>query len=210
MKRVLACIMCGCMLEEEDRDIGTCARCRLDSRPSSQQKKDPGQSFFDPDLLRKKKSSEPSRENPPAAVPLPPQAPRKMKILVIDDEPILVKFLSKRLESQGYLVISASDGQEGYEKIKSEKPDLILSDILMPRMTGYDLLHKLKKETDGSEHIPVLIMTAKGSMKEFFTDWEIHSFMTKPIDPVELLAKIKNLLELAEKVRNSKKPKKKT
>ena len=113
MKRVLACIMCGCMLEEEDRDIGTCARCRLDSRPSSQQKKDPGQSFFDPDLLRKKKSSEPSRENPPAAVPLPPQAPRKMKILVIDDEPILVKFLSKRLESQGYLVISASDGQEG-------------------------------------------------------------------------------------------------
>ncbi len=208
MKRVLACIMCGCMLEEEERDIGTCSRCRVDSRPASEQKADPGQSVFDPSLLKKKKPAAPAQESvpPPAA---PPKPPRKIKILVIDDEPVLVKFLTKRLESQGYEVISACDGQEGFEKIKSEKPDLILSDILMPRMTGYDLLQKLKKETDGTEHIPVLIMTAKGSMREFFSDWEIHSFMTKPMDPVELLSKIKNLLELAEQVRAAKKPKKK-
>lgn len=207
MKRVLACIMCGNMLEEEDRDRGTCPRCRVSKEPARETSGD----IFDPANLRKKKGLPPLPAKPveaPASAPAP-LPPRKPKILVIDDEPILIKLLSKRLESQGFEVLTAADGQEGFEKTLKERPDLIVSDVMMPRMTGYDLLHKLHKQTDGTEHIPILIMSAKGGMKDFFGDWEIHTFITKPVDPVELIAKIKDLLATAEKVRMRKTGKKK-
>lgn len=210
MRRVLACIMCGNMLEEEDRDIGTCPRCRVSKEPP---KEDASGDVFAPANLRKKKAAASAPMSEMLAPPAPAAAPvpaRKPRILIIDDEPILLKFLGKRLESQGYDILTAFDGQEGFEKTLKEKPDLIISDVMMPRMTGYDLLHKLQKQTDGTEHIPILIMSAKGAMKEFFGDWEIHGFITKPIDPVELIAKIKDLLTTAEKVRLRKTGKKKT
>lgn len=210
MRRVLACIMCGNMLEEEDRDIGTCPRCRVSKEPV---KEESSGDVFAPANLKKKKAPAapaPVSEKPAAPAPLAVPVPaRKPRILIIDDEPILLKFLGKRLESQGYDVLTALDGQEGFEKTLKEKPDLIISDVMMPRMTGYDLLHKLHKQTDGTEHIPILIMSAKGAMKEFFGDWEIHAFITKPIDPVELISKIKDLLATAEKVRLKKTGKKK-
>lgn len=210
MKRVLACIMCGCMLEEEDRDAGTCPRCRL-AKEGGAPRASSG-SVFDPGNLRSSKKAQTPPVSAPGSVPASeaaPVPPRKPRILVVDDEPVLLKFLCSRLVSQGFETLTAADGQEAFEKAVREKPDLILTDVLMPRMTGYDLLHKLQKQTDGSEHIPVLVMTAKGAMKEFFGDWEIHGFMTKPIDPVELIAKIKELIAIAERVRAKKKGKKK-
>ena len=144
----------------------------------------------------------PASSAPAPAAPAAAQVSHK--VLIIDDEPLLLKLLSKRLESAGYKVVIAGDGAEGYEKIKSEKPDLVLSDLLMPQLTGYDLIKKIRKETDGSQFTPVLIMTAKGSMKEFFEGWEIDDFITKPIDPEKLLSRIRELIHTADLLRKKK------
>lgn len=178
-----ACVSCGCMLEGDEVYMGFCVRCRP----------------------REKKTRRPSGV-PKAAAPAPAlssEPAKKKTILIIDDEPLLRKLLKKRLESAGYAVETASDGEEGYRKIKSRRPDIVISDVLMPKMTGYDLLKKIKKETDGTQHIPVLIMSAKGGMENFFSEWEIHSYLKKPIDPAELLNKVAELLKLARQKRRA-------
>lgn len=120
---------------------------------------------------------------------------RKKRILVIDDEPMIVKMLVNRLQTQGYDVLTAQDGEEGYQKIKQERPDLIISDILMPKMSGYNLVEKLAVETDGTEKIPVIIITARGQMKELFNVWHYRYFLEKPFEPDMLLGKVKEILD---------------
>lgn len=152
-----------------------------------------------------KEEKDPQKKQEPAGqggekagqAPAQPAAAGSETVLVIDDDPSIVKLLKSRLEHHGYYVLTAEDGEQGYEVIKSKRPDLIISDILMPKMTGYDLLQKLKKETDGTQNIPVLILTAKGSMKDFFSKWEIHAFMVKPVAAEDLIAKIEELLRVA-------------
>lgn len=165
------CIMCGCLLEEIDLSYRICARCRVHHEQDK--------------VVRETLEEKPQ-----------PSAAEKIKatILLIDDEPNILKMIGSRLRSNGYHVITASDGTEGFDMIKEEHPDLIITDILMPKMTGYDLLQLLKKQTDGTEEIPVIVMTARGSMKSFFSDWEIHAFLEKPIDSVKLLELISHLL----------------
>ncbi|HTL47880.1 MAG TPA: response regulator [Verrucomicrobiae bacterium] len=201
MKRVLACLSCGSMLDREEQERGYCGRCHIPKsgappKPPAAPSRAAKPAAPKSEALRKLPAS-----SPPASPP--PQAPKK--ILIIDDEPIIVKLLSSRLQTHGYQVLTAFDGEEGYLMIKTKKPDLILSDILMPKMTGYDLVQRLKKEKDGTEKIPVLIMTAKPSMKDFFSDWEIHSFIAKPLVPEELMKKIADLLEAAELMKRKQK-----
>jgi len=80
------------------------------------------------------------------------------KVLVVDDDPNTVRFLSVALEENGYEAIGAADGKEGFDKILSEKPDLILLDIMMPRRTGFTLFKQMKK-TEGMENVPVIMLT---------------------------------------------------
>jgi len=194
MARIKACIHCGDMLEEDELPRGTCNRCERLLHPEGQT----------PAPARPKKSSggrrktavrRPTAAEPPPAAPAEPPVPKT--ILIIDDERLIVKFLTKRLEVNGYKVIAAFDGQEGFDMIQSQKPDLVLSDNLMPAMTGYDLVKKLRKQTNGTEHTPVIIMTAKPSMKSFFSDREIGAFIAKPIVPEDLLGHIAELLRKA-------------
>ena len=103
------------------------------------------------------------------------------KILIVDDEPHLLTLMESRFVSSGYEVATASDGREGLEKAKSEKPDLIILDILMPEMTGYEFMQKFKQDKEIRD-IPVIIASAKGSMKDFFSSWEVFSFIPKPFD----------------------------
>lgn len=174
MKRFKACISCGCMLEGEDEiNRGTCERCDLDRTHA---RKTPA-------------------AVPVVPVPVPAPAGPKKKILLIDDEPLIVKFLTKRLEVNGYEVIVAFDGLQGFAKLKSDNPDLILADILMPNMTGYDLVQKIRRETDGTQKTPIIIMTAKPSMKSFFDEWEIEGFVSKPIVAEELMKQITEILK---------------
>ncbi len=114
---------------------------------------------------------------------------RKRKILVVDDEPDIVRMIRARLEAHNYDVAEAFDGMEALTKVESERPDLILLDILMPRMDGSTFLHEMKLR-GWIGKIPVIVLTAKASMKEFFLVHEVANFMVKPFNSRDLLAEI--------------------
>src|SRR3989338_1841917 len=100
------------------------------------------------------------------------------KILVIDDEPEMTELLKSRLESQSYEIITAHDGEEGLEKARYEKPDLIILDVLMPKMDGYTFVRELKVE-EATKGIPVIVLTAKRRMQDLFKLEGIHDYILK-------------------------------
>jgi DNA-binding response OmpR family regulator len=118
------------------------------------------------------------------------------KILVVDDEPDVASLLTLMLKSQGYTVINAVDGQEALEKARGEAPDLILLDVMLPRMDGYKVARMLKFDENYS-HIPIIMLTAKIQERDKATGLEmgVNDYMTKPFDTAVLLAKIKERLE---------------
>ncbi len=117
------------------------------------------------------------------------------KILVIDDEKEIVQLLKNRLENSGYQVVAAKDGLEGLERIAKEKPDLILLDNLMPRMTGYEMVQKLRDEAMPAEfrNIPVIVITAKPNMRSLFEGY-VEFSLPKPVEAQDLLEGIARIL----------------
>ena len=117
------------------------------------------------------------------------------KILVVDDEPDVASLLTLMLKSQGYTVINAVDGQEALEKARGESPDLILLDVMLPRMDGYKVARMLKFDENYS-HIPIIMLTAKIQERDKATGLEmgVNDYLTKPFDTAVLLAKIKERL----------------
>lgn len=192
------CSSCGTVLQRDEIYTGVCMQCRLEKDEKAKKTAaNPGARPEAPKETPRPAAAAPAQtgsapEAKPAAKPAGTET-----ILVIDDDPYILKVLESRLQASGYRVLTCEDGEAGYKMIKDKRPDLVVSDILMPRMTGYDLIQKLKKETDGTQLIPVLILTAKESMKSFFSGWEIHGFMVKPVKSEELLEKIESLLRTA-------------
>ena len=82
------------------------------------------------------------------------------KILVCDDERHIVRLIQVNLERQGYTVTTAFDGKEGLEKIRTEKPDLVVLDVMMPYMDGFEVLKTIRREPE-TENLPVIMLTAK-------------------------------------------------
>lgn len=117
------------------------------------------------------------------------------KIFIIDDEMDLVETLSFRLKASGYDVDSASNGKTGLEKIEVEKPDLILLDLMMPGIDGYEVCKRLKDNKD-LKKIPVIMLTAKGqdSDVDLGKSMGADDYITKPFEASELMEKIKNFL----------------
>ncbi len=119
------------------------------------------------------------------------------RILIIDDEEDLVKTIKSRLETAGYEVLTAYDGRDGFEKACSEKPDLIILDLVLPGMDGYRVCNTLKGD-NRYKKIPIIILTVRGKdldlekivAKEFGAD----AYLTKPVEPRILLSKIRELL----------------
>jgi PAS domain S-box-containing protein len=114
--------------------------------------------------------------------------PQGLKVLIADDSPVVAKVLSSILRRAGYVVVTAADGIEAAQAVYREMPDVVLLDIFMPRMNGYQVC-RLIKQDDTVSHIPVLINTAsEGRSAEF---WSLHTgadgFMLKGIAPEELL-----------------------
>jgi len=120
-------------------------------------------------------------------------------ILVIDDLPENVFMLQDRLEHEGYEVITAYGGKSGIEKVRSERPDLILLDIMMPDITGIEVCKILvaDKETSG---IPIILVTAKSGADDTKEGLEAGAFdyIKKPFNRVELVARVKSALKLSE------------
>ena len=120
----------------------------------------------------------------------------KKWILLVEDDPALVTVITRRLQASQYDVIAASDGVEGLQKALSEKPDLIISDIMMPKMDGYTFIKKLRAEPSVA-HIPVIILTARDKMKDlfFFEGVGLCDYIVKPFDAKVLLERVTALLK---------------
>ena len=119
----------------------------------------------------------------------------KKRILVIDDEIDLVEMISIRLEANGYEVFAACDGQEGLDKARRLKPDLVLLDILMPKLDGFKVCQSLKKDPF-TKNIPVIMLTAKDRADDIKQAKLIgaNGYIIKPFDADTLLFDIKEQL----------------
>jgi CheY-like chemotaxis protein len=121
------------------------------------------------------------------------------KILVADDEPPVVQIIRANLELEGYQVVTAYDGVQALEKAKAEQPDLLILDIMMPRMDGFDVLDALKKDAS-TENIPVVMLTALNEIEHMDQAARKGSYcyLTKPFEPLELLMIVRRLLTALE------------
>lgn len=118
------------------------------------------------------------------------------RILLIEDEEDLVMAVKFRLEEKGYEVSVALDGQKGFDKARAEKPDLILLDLMLPKMNGYKICGLLKADSRYSK-IPIVMFTARAqeSDKKLSEEVGADAYIKKPFEPDILLSKIKELLE---------------
>jgi len=117
-------------------------------------------------------------------------------ILVADDEPDVLFMTSFSLRSLGgYRVLEAHDGQEALEIAIRERPDLIVMDIKMPRMTGYEACRRIRAEP-GLHDVPVVLLSAKGQKAEIEEGWEVGAtdYMLKPYAPATLIGRVRELL----------------
>ncbi len=117
------------------------------------------------------------------------------KILVVDDEQDILLLIKCRLESAGYDVITASTGQEGLERARKEAPDLIVLDLMLPGLDGYQICGILKHDRRYMK-IPILILTARAQSKDYELGMKVgaDAYITKPFDHQTLLIKIEELL----------------
>ena len=117
------------------------------------------------------------------------------KILVVDDSPTERFFLADLLVKKGYTVITAGDGDEAFAKVKSERPSLVLMDVVMPGQSGYQVTRALSRDPD-TQAIPVVMCTSKSNETDRI--WGLRQgardYLVKPIRPDELLAKIAGLV----------------
>lgn len=119
------------------------------------------------------------------------------KILVVDDEPDIVETLSFRLEQEGYAVITAVDGLEALDKARNESPDLIILDIMMPKLDGFQVSRLLKFD-ERYQDIPIIMLTAKTQEQDVATGKKTggDEYVKKPFDAKELMEKIKSRLAM--------------
>ncbi len=119
----------------------------------------------------------------------------KKTILLVEDEPEFRAGIRMRLEANGYEVLEAKDGSEGLEMARQKKPDLMVLDLMLPKMGGYQVARLLKFD-DKHKDIPVIILTARSQQADRETGAQVgaDAYLTKPVKAEELLAKIAELL----------------
>lgn len=117
------------------------------------------------------------------------------KIVLAEDEPRLARLVEFKLKKEGYQVICKGNGEEALEAIKAEKPDLILLDVMMLVMDGYEVLRRVK-EDESLKNIPVVMLTARTQERDVVKgiDLGADDYITKPFHPAELLARVKRIL----------------
>jgi DNA-binding response OmpR family regulator len=120
---------------------------------------------------------------------------RQYKILIVDDEPDLVDTLTVMLVNRNFRVLTASDGDAGLIKAKDEQPDIILLDLMMPKMDGFEMIKRLKSD-EVTNGIPVIILTARSDTEARFKThrYKADAYMVKPFHLPGLITKINQLL----------------
>ena len=121
------------------------------------------------------------------------------KILAVDDERHIVRLVQVNLQRAGYDVVTAFDGKEALEKIKSENPDLVVLDVMMPYMDGFEVLQNLRKDP-ATRELPVIMLTAKAQDADVFRGWQsgVDCYLTKPFNPMELIAFVRRIFKSLE------------
>jgi CheY-like chemotaxis protein len=119
----------------------------------------------------------------------------RKKILLVDDSSTVIMMEQMILSKNNYDLVTARDGQEGVAKALSEKPDLILMDVMMPRMDGFEACRKIRAE-NSTRSIPVIMVTTRSELTSVETGYAsgCNDYVTKPINSLELLSKVKNYL----------------
>jgi two-component system KDP operon response regulator KdpE len=118
------------------------------------------------------------------------------KILVVDDEPQIIRFITTNLEAEGFRVLGARDGYEALEKVTRELPDLVILDVMMPDMDGFETLKKIRELSS----VPVIFLSVKGQELDRVhgLDLGADDYMTKPFSPRELISRMRAVLRRTE------------
>src|SRR4051794_38733761 len=118
------------------------------------------------------------------------------KILVVDDDPNVQRLLQYTLKQEGYEVVVAGDGAEGFRLWGAEQPDLILLDVMLPKLDGYQVATKIRTEEGQTGHVPIIMLTAEREVEQKVRGLRAGAddYLIKPFHPAELLARIKSLL----------------
>jgi DNA-binding response OmpR family regulator len=116
-------------------------------------------------------------------------------VLLVEDDPVILRLLEVNFELEGFTVLLAHDGAEGVEVARAERPDAIVSDIMMPRVSGLELLAELKGD-DETRAIPIVLLSAKAQTADLKagTDAGADDYVTKPFEPLDLVDRVNALL----------------
>lgn len=115
----------------------------------------------------------------------------KKRILIVDDEPQIGKIFGLKLKLAGFEVMTTTSGSDGIEIIRNNKPDIVLLDILMPGITGFDVLEQVRKFSN----IPIVVFTARPEITSMAVQMGANDSITKPVDPDRLVEKLSQLIE---------------
>lgn len=130
-----------------------------------------------------------------------------IKILAVDDDAMVLAVIKKRLEFAGYEVITAMEGLEGLKKARSENPDLIVLDLILPNLNGYQICAMLKRDSN-YRNIPIVMLTSRSQQADIAEGMKAgaDAYITKPYDPDEFIAKIQTLLTESQQNKGKEQP----
>jgi DNA-binding response OmpR family regulator len=118
------------------------------------------------------------------------------KVLVVDDQPQIVRLIQLHLEREGFQVLTGADGEEALERVRSEHPDLVILDVIMPKKDGFEVLRTIKATPD-LRHTPVIMLTVKTQSADIVEGLRegAELYLPKPFHPRELVALVRRVLE---------------
>jgi CheY-like chemotaxis protein len=118
------------------------------------------------------------------------------RVLVVDDDPVIQRLLQVNFEMEDYEVVTAGDGAEGLERARDSQPDVILLDVMMPKMDGIAVAKALRADPATAD-LPIVMLTAKAQAADIQAGREVgvNVYVTKPFDPLELLETVRELLD---------------
>jgi DNA-binding response OmpR family regulator len=124
----------------------------------------------------------------------------QVTVLVIDDDPVILKLLEVNFEMEGFRVLTATDGGEGLRQARTKRPDVVISDIMMPKVDGLELATALKGDPE-TEDLPVILLSARAQAGDVQKGLEVgvEEYVTKPFDPFELVDLVYSVLDRAKR-----------
>ena len=121
-----------------------------------------------------------------------------IKVLMAEDESEVLSIMSKKVAAEGYTVITANDGEEAWEKIQKESPDVIVLDLIMPKRNGYEVLRRVREQPTSARWQPVIIVSAKRELEDLQEGYALEAdhYITKPCQIEDILRSIKLMIRL--------------